>query len=179
MMAAFQPVDVKKYLRKPEKPLDKIDRKGGEDYSVNSVKPVLEEPADETSRASEDEGRSFTTVAATPSLGKGVPESVTREVNQPSHNQRASNVYLPAVLLENLMAWVVKYHELRVEHPNGLILNAQPHHVRDVHEKHDWGVVYNPERHLLLSWGDVPEDALVGLHNLDTGELLIPETVTM
>lgn len=178
-MAAFQPVDVKKYLRNPEKPLDKIDRKGGEDDSVNSVKPVLEESADKSSRADKHEGRDLATVVPTPSLDKGSPESVTREVSQPSHHQRASNMHFPVVLLENLMAWVAKYHELRVEHPNGLILNAQPHHVRDAHEKHGWGVVYDPERYLLLSWGDVPEDALVSLRDLDTGELLIPETVTM
>ena len=106
------------------------------------------------------------------------PESGYLGPVESSYAQSTGNMHLPAVLLENLMAWVAKYHELRVEHPTGLILNAQPHHVLGAHKQHGWGVVYNPERHLLLSWGDVPEAALVGLRDLDTGELLIPETVT-
>lgn len=84
---------------------------------------------------------------------------------------------LPAVLLHNLMLWVAKYHELRLEHPNGIILNAQPRHVIEASEAYPWGVVYDPERYLLLSWGDVPESALREKRNLEAGELLIAEQV--
>jgi hypothetical protein len=84
---------------------------------------------------------------------------------------------LPPTLLHNLMLWVAKYHELRLEHPNGVILNAQPHHVIEASAAYPWGVVYDPERYLLMSWGDVPRVTLLGLRDLETSELLIPERV--
>jgi hypothetical protein len=86
-------------------------------------------------------------------------------------------VNLPPILLHNLMLWVAQYHELRLEHPNGVILNAQPEHVIEASEAYPWGVVYDSERYLLLSWGDVPKVTLLGLRDLETGELLIPEPV--
>ncbi len=102
-----------------------------------------------------------------PLLNKGSPEKAADKVHY----------HLPPVLLLNLLAWVAKYHELRLEHPNGVILNAQPHHVIEASEAYPWGVVYDPERYLLMSWGDVPSYALVGKRNLETGELLIAEQV--
>lgn len=103
----------------------------------------------------------------TPSLNKG-------SCGKPGDN----GLYrLPPILLHNLMLWVAKYHELRLEHPTGLILNAQPHHVVEASEAYPWGVVYDPERYLLMSWGDVPTYALMGKRDLETGELLVAEQV--
>lgn len=86
-------------------------------------------------------------------------------------------VYLPPILLKNLMAWVAKFHELRIQHPNGITINATPEHVRDAAKLHPWGVVYDPERYLLMSWGDAPIWALMDKRGLETGKLLIPEAV--
>jgi hypothetical protein len=103
----------------------------------------------------------------TPLLNKGVGE-------KPSDNK---GYRLPPILLHNLMSWVAKYHELRLEHPSGIILNAQPHHVVEASEAYPWGITYDPERYLLMSWGDVPTYALMGKRDLETGELLIAEQV--
>lgn len=91
--------------------------------------------------------------------------------------QRAGSLHLPPILLHNLMAWVAKFHELRISHPNGTTINATPEHVRDAVKLHPWGVVCDPERCLLLSWGDVPTVTLLGLRDLETGELPIPVQV--
>jgi hypothetical protein len=103
----------------------------------------------------------------TPLLNKGSGE-------KPS-DKRA--YHLPSILLHNLMLWVAQYHELRLEHPGGVILNAQPHHVIEASAAYSWGVVYDPERYLLMSWGDVPAYSLIGKRDLETGELLIAEQV--
>ncbi len=103
----------------------------------------------------------------TPLFNKGSPEKAGDKVHY----------RLPPTLLHNLMLWVAKYHELRLEHPNGVILNAQPHHVIEASAAYPWGVVYDPERYLLMSWGDVPKVTLLGLRDLETGELLIAEAV--
>jgi hypothetical protein len=84
---------------------------------------------------------------------------------------------LPLILMHSLLLWVAKYHELRISHPNGVILNAQPKHVIQASEAYPWGIVYDPERYLLMSWGDVPKVTLLGLRDLETGELLIAEQV--
>lgn len=118
-------------------------------------------------------------------------ETVTKpfkpEVVQKTDDVAASNrhpfetarplVYLPAILLQNLMVWTSGHHELRVTYPGGVILNAQPHHVRDAVERHPWGVVYDSERYLLMSWGDVPTYEVQSLRDLERDELLAPETV--
>jgi hypothetical protein len=46
MMAEFQCVDIKKYLRTPRKPLDRIDTIPADLNSVNSVKPFLGKPVE-------------------------------------------------------------------------------------------------------------------------------------
>lgn len=89
-------------------------------------------------------------------------------------------LYLPSTMLESLMTWTEMYHELRITHPAGLTLNAKPEHVRDALKLHPWGVVHFTDdagRWLLLSWGNVPASALMGLHDLDTGALLASEQV--
>jgi len=101
----------------------------------------------------------------TPCLNKGVPEKAADKLHY----------HLPPILLSNLMLWVTRYHELRLEHPTGLILDAQPHHVVEASEAYPWGVVYDPERYLLASWGDVPTYALRGKRDLETGDLLMAE----
>jgi hypothetical protein len=105
--------------------------------------------------------------------------SPTPLLNKGSCGKPADNgpYRLPPILLHNLMLWVAKYHELRLEHPGGVILNARPEHIRDAVKAHPWSVVYDPERYLLMSWGDVPHFALVGKRDLETGELLIAEQV--
>lgn len=86
-------------------------------------------------------------------------------------------LHLPAILLENLMVWTARYHELRIQHPDGLTLNAKPEHIRDAVKLHPWGVVYSRERYQLLRWGAVPGYALQDLRDLETDEPLVPEQV--
>ena len=89
-------------------------------------------------------------------------------------------LYLPAKMLESLLTWTEMYHELRITHPDGLTINAKPEHVRDALKLHAWGVVHFSDkdgRWLVLSWGNVPTHALMELHDLDTGALLIADQV--
>ena len=81
-------------------------------------------------------------------------------------------VHLPGLLLHNLMLWTARHHELRITFPDGFILNAQPHHVTEAVQAHPWGVVYDPDRYLLMSWGNVPAEELQGLRELDTDRRL-------
>jgi len=85
-----------------------------------------------------------------------------------------SGLTLYGDLLLNLMVWAGQYQELRLEHPNGVILNARPEHISP--ELHPWGVVYDCERRVLVSWGDVPTSALRGKHDLTTGEPMIRDS---
>lgn len=78
-------------------------------------------------------------------------------------------------LLHSLMVWAARWSELRLEHPGGVILNAKPEHITDAQERYPWGVVYDQMRAVLITWGDVPDAALIGKRNLKTGALLAPE----
>lgn len=101
--------------------------------------------------------------------------SLTVNYNLAPHNDHALVLY--GDLLVNLMTWTAKFYELRLEHPAGLILNATPEHIQTALTKHLWGVVYDAERFLLISWGNVPPHALLDKRDLTTGEVLLPEKV--
>lgn len=109
-----------------------------------------------------------------------VPQKTDDVVVAEGHPWEAAqpSVYLPPILLKNLMAWVAKFHELRIQHPNGITINATPEHVRDAAKLHPWGVVYDSKRYLLMSWGDAPTWALMDKRDLETDEVLTPEAVT-
>lgn len=91
--------------------------------------------------------------------------------------QNSGTLQLYGDLLLNLMVWAAQHQELRLEHPGAVVLNARAEHIREAVEAHPWGVVYDCERRVLVSWGDVPTYALMGKRDLETGELLIPEAV--
>lgn len=94
-----------------------------------------------------------------------------------SHFQRAGSLHLHGDLLLNLMVWAAQHQELRLERPGGVVLNARPEHIRDALERYPWGVVYDSDRRVLVTWGDVPRVTLLGLRDLETDEALIPEAV--
>ena len=71
-----------------------------------------------------------------------------------------SGLHLYGDLLHSLMVWVARYYEFRLEHPGGVILNAKPDYINDAVTRCPWGVLYTAERHLLLSWGNLPRWAL-------------------
>lgn len=158
------------------------DFQTNESKSHNLTSNDATELGEESSRKSGEVNHSKVTEAFTQNQVKvpnGAQKEPTPSLNKGSGEKAADKVcyHLPPILLHNLMAWVAKFHELRVQHPNGLILNAQPHHVIEASEAYPWGVVYDLERYLLTSWGDVPKVTLLGLRDLETGELLIPEAV--
>jgi hypothetical protein len=94
-----------------------------------------------------------------------------------SNVSHEKHLHLPPPLLHSLMVWIVAYHELCILRPNGLTRNARPEHVTEALGAYPWGVVYRADLYLLLTWGAPPESALEGLHDLVTGELLIPDRV--
>ncbi len=102
---------------------------------------------------------------------------VVHQADNLANFQRAGTLHLYGDLLLNLMVWAAQHQELRLEHPGAVVLNARPEHIRDAVELHPWGVVYDCDRRVLVSWGDVPTYAFRGKRDLETGELLIPEAV--
>lgn len=87
---------------------------------------------------------------------------------------------LPADLMQSLTTWRERFQQLRVEHPNGISIvfsKAPLDGVPGTVERYPWGVIYEPGRRLLMSWGDVPARALIDKRDLETGELLTPEAV--
>jgi hypothetical protein len=94
-----------------------------------------------------------------------------------SNDARVHHLHLPPTLVRNLMVWINRDHKLCILRPNGLTCNARPEHVTEALGTYPWGVVYRADLYLLLTWGAPPESALEGLHDLVTGELLIPDRV--
>ncbi len=89
-------------------------------------------------------------------------------------------LHIPAPMLESLLTWTRMYHELSIQHPDGLTLDATPEHVRDALAQHTWGVVYITDeggRWLILSWGAVPTHALMELNDLETEKPIIADQV--
>ncbi len=103
--------------------------------------------------------------------------SKSSKVERVPHLRNSQGLALHGDLLVNLLTWTAKFYELRLEHPGGLTLNAKPEHVRGALATHPWGVVYDAERLLLMSWGNVPTHALLDKRDLMTSELLLPEEV--
>lgn len=159
-MAEFRPVDIKRYLHDPRKPLDRIDRITLVSNSVNSVKPVSGESSEKNNQGTEAEGHASTADNSIPLLNKGTPE-----------------LGLHGPILLNLLRWIHKFNELTLEYPSGMTVDATPEASLDLMNTHPWGVVYDPERYLLLTWGDVPTAALLDKRDLLTDEPLVKEKV--
>lgn len=192
MMAEFKPIDTKKYLRSPSKSLDKTDKTSEKGSFVSFVKSNLDEYASGKARVFDQAQNS-----PAPLLNKGrdkpadkphyhAPHETTfgcSNVTAPLHLEIAANfqnsgtLHLYGDLLLNLMGWAAQHQELCLEHPGAAVLNARPEHIRDAVKTHPWGVVYDIDRRVLVTWGNVPTSALRGKHDLETDELLLPEQV--
>ncbi len=57
-------------------------------------------------------------------------------------------------LLKNLMVWLARYHELRLEHPGGFTLLAKPEHAAHHLTASAWTVLYD-ETHTILALAGV------------------------
>ena len=86
-----------------------------------------------------------------------------------------TSVILHGDLLKNLMVWLHRYHELRLEHPGGLIRNARPEHAAHHLTASAWAVLYDETHTILATAGDVPRHALTGKTELET---IQPELMT-
>lgn len=104
-------------------------------------------------------------------------EHLARERVDTLNRSQSPGLTLYGDLLHSLMVWTARYHELRLERPGAVVLNARPEHIRDAAQAHPWGVVYNRERYQLLHWGDVPGYALQDLRDLEADEPLASEQV--
>ena len=81
-----------------------------------------------------------------------------------------TGVTLYGDLLLNLMVWVHRYHELRLEHPGGVILGARPEHAAH-HLRHStWCVLSDETKTMLATAGNVPRHALIEKTELQTTE---------
>lgn len=90
--------------------------------------------------------------------------------------QAAPGLVLHGDILLNLLRWLHKFYELRLEHPDGLTLNATPEIALKLLERHEWAVLYDAERFVLLTNGDVPMSALIGKRDLTNDAALVAES---
>ena len=102
-------------------------------------------------------------------------EYLARECVGTPNASQSDGLTLYGDLLHSLCVWVHRYHELRLEHPGGVILGARPEHITAALTER-WGVVYTAERHALITWGSVPRGPLMEKCDLLTNEPLVPET---
>lgn len=76
-------------------------------------------------------------------------------------------------LLHNLMGWIAHHHELRLEHPGGVTLNARPEHAVQHLANSAWCVLSDETKTILATAGNVPRHALIGkteLQPIATGQ---------
>ena len=73
------------------------------------------------------------------------------------------------------MVWVPRHHELRLEHPGGIVLLAKPEHAAYLLTASTWAVLYDETHTILATAGDVPRRALTGKTELEPTQ---PETMT-
>ena len=81
---------------------------------------------------------------------------------------KSPGLHLYGDLLHSLMVWVSRYHELRLEHPGGVILNARPEHAAHHLTASAWAVLYDETHTVLATAGTVPRRALAGKTTLET-----------
>jgi hypothetical protein len=81
------------------------------------------------------------------------------------------DLYLSRKLLDSVAMRITEYPELRIEHPDGLILGAKPCHILKGLATYTWGIVYTAARCILLVWGDVPMATIAGLKDF-AGEVV-------
>lgn len=93
-----------------------------------------------------------------------------RVADSPTSQQKGVTLY--GVLLLNLMVWIARYHELNVEHPNGVTLNAKPEQVAQHLTCSVWCVLYDETKTVLASAGNVPARALKGKTALEPTQYL-------
>ncbi len=58
------------------------------------------------------------------------------------------------------MVWLAKYHELRLEHPGGVVLLAKPEHAAHHLTASAWAVLFDETKTILATAGNVPRYAL-------------------
>ncbi len=89
-------------------------------------------------------------------------ECLARECVGTPNASQSNGLTLYGDLLHSLMVWVSRYHELTVEHPGGVILNARPKHAAQHLANSAWAVLYDGTETILATAGNVPRHALAG-----------------
>ena len=165
-------------------PTDLLDRLGAEGVgvSLNLKLEADEKPSDETLDLIRENRDALLEHLAVEVYGlrNGTHESHLQDganYQRASNFQRVGSLHLYGDLLHSLMVWIAQHQELRLERPGATVRNARPEHIRDAVKLYPWGVVYDSERRVLVTWGDVPRVTLLGLRDLETDELLIPKAV--
>lgn len=165
----------------PAELLDHLEAEGFE-VSLNLKVTAAKKPTDETPVLIRENRDALLEHLAREVCGlrNGTHESHLQDGANYAHARNFRNsgsLHLHGDLFLNLMVWAAQHQELHLEHPSAAVLNARPEHVRDAVKLYPWGVVYDSDRRVLVTWGDVPRVTLLGLRDLETGELLIPEAV--
>ncbi len=110
-MAEFRPVDIKRYLHDPRKPLDRIDRITLVSNSVNSVKPVSGESSEKNNQGIEaSEKKKGIEIAGRGNSLPGLPFALERLVSAASSNLLAGFTFdgVPDIN-RYVMAWACCY----------------------------------------------------------------------
>ena len=81
-----------------------------------------------------------------------------------------TGVTLYGDLLHSLMVWVHRYHELRLEHPGGVIPEASPEQAAHHLQTSAWCVLYDETKTILATSGTVPSRVLKDKTELQTTE---------
>ncbi len=102
-------------------------------------------------------------------------EHLTQERVGTSTGLVSQGLTLYGDLFHSLMFWAAQWSELRLEHPDGVVLNARPEHITGAVGFHPWGVVYDQTKAVLVTWGNVPYTALVGKRDLKIWAIPVPE----
>ena len=83
-----------------------------------------------------------------------------------------TGVTLYGDLLHSLMVWVHRYHELRLEHPGGVIPEASPEQAVHHLQTSAWCVLYDETKTILATSGTVPARVLKDKTELQTTETI-------
>ena len=102
-------------------------------------------------------------------------EYLARALAGTSQTEKLTGLTLYGDLLHSLCVWIGRYHELRLEHPGGVTLNAKPEHAAHHLTASTWAVLYDETKTILAIAGNVPRHALTGKTELEPTQ---PEPVT-
>ena len=97
-------------------------------------------------------------------------EYLARECVGAPNASQSPGLTLYGDLLHSLMVWVHRYHELRLEHPGGVIPDASPEQAAHHLTASTWAVLYDETKTILVTSGTVPARVLKDKTELQTTE---------